>query len=1372
MKKMTPQQTVFALMALASTQVGAQYTYNGSGNWSMAANWSHATNDGEVPGTDLDEQAVIPGGSVVTLNSTQPNVRALRLQGGSGTATLNIEPGADLQFTTHSSWDSSIGRAGADGVVSQSGGDISINFLELGRDNGTTGEYFLSGGSLNISRGGHSATGGSSLIIGTADSNASGGTATGLLEISGGQFTTRSGVWIGGTSGTADATFSVLGSGASEIGIGTTNTGTDGHWTLNAGATLAVGVELSGLTKILVDDHGNGNSFATFEAGSLLDVDYYGDGQGGGTWTVLELENGDIVDNGLAFAPGVDTSIWSFQVDNSGANGILTVTAAGDPPGILGNWFTIEAEDHSGQSGTRLEDCADTGGGQNVAYISGGDWCRYDDVTLGDNALLNFRVARPDDTDDGRIEVRLGSPTGTLIGQIDVPVTGGWQSWETVSVPVAPVVGKQDIYLVFVESSTTNGGSLFNLNWWSKTAMVEAEDFDAGAGYRFETTGDVGGGQNLGWISDGEWMEYTIEVEEPGFHRLNFRVAAPGSDGSIDIVSNGQTLGSVSIGDTGGYQSWTTVSTFVELPNAGVQTLRLEFVVPSSGFNLNWFAYQEAPQPLQIVVGNTPKQQMRYGLDYERLWFWQGSNAVRDRFAQWSVDDCDVDYIRVAINAKYELTEGVFQEDAYFDADDSEGGGTNNDRIIPMMRDMQEANPDIKFFASPRPLNEAVSGVAWQPYPQWITGSSGSNSNFNFDEVKCSEYLLRYLILMKHHGFQISYMDLTNEWNHLNAQDVRDISALFDDYLDGTKPVIHPDYPDVTLTAEDIPLLIAPSAWSYSQGSSWMNGVRFSSYRQALDIAACHNTDKGGTAQDFADSVRERYVDDEGELLSVPVPEIWNTEVHGWKSTSNADEVLTFAYMMECINAGFSGLSGWLAVGFSNQGHCYIVNSQRSVKYYIFKKLANTSHRGFALDVNEPDEFKVYWDPDPDQQDADSAVTALIRGNLMTVWTLNHSNTDHLVNIIPSGRTISDEPIRFTRWSQYDGLGVEGETGMIANPGDDSFYATVQDNSAYCFEILLEPESVPYVRTEAEGFQTSDPGVSSTGGDTGIGGGAHLEGLTDGSWTSYPNVDLSHSASIRLRVAAAAGSPDGWIEVRTGSPTGPRIGRVAIPETGGWQNWWTVETPIEPTPGTHDLYLVYVEAKSNEQGTGPMFNLDWFELIQTEAPAALAGGPESGSAVSLSWDEVPGAIGYVIKRSSGAGGPYSVVDDTLTDTSYIDQGLTAGSAYHYVIAARYENGATSANSAELVVIPSDPITIGDLDFGLPAMSPSGDQVSIELANSELGHLYQGQQKKNLSEGEWSDVGDAVAGNGGSLMFEFPVDPGDDKCFYRFVIERQ
>ena len=1051
-------------------------------------------------------------------------------------------------------------------------------------------------------------------------------------------------------------------------------------------------------------------------------------------------------------------------------------------PSVFGQGTQIEAENYAAASGIRTENTSDNGGGLNLSFIDNGDWTEYSvNVPSAGSYQLDFRVAS--NNEGGTISMLSGR---TTLGSVAVPPTGGWQTWTTVSTTVSFAnAGTQTVRLNY----TGGSGSLFNLNWFSiqpPPVFVEAEDYLAQSGIRTESTTDTGGGENIGFIDNGDWTEYSVAISAPGDYEIAFRVASNAAGGNIIVEADRATLGSASVPGTGGWQNWTTVTTQVNFATAGTKTLRLNFAGGAGSiFNLNWFSLNVfVPQePLILTVGNEPKQRMRYGIDYERLWYWTGTASVRDRIAEWSVADCDVDYVRVAMNSKYELNEGVFDLNAYT----GDGGNPSNDRIIPMMQDMKDANPDVKFFASPRPLNEShndISGLSkddirWQPYPLWVTGASSYTSgSFDFQWEKCAEYLVKYLLLMKDNGFQITYLDVSNEWqsNVGGGRVTQDDMDNIHQYLHVTyfnDPWEHPEYPGLTLAPSDIPEFVAPSSWNYTQGSQWINNLDTGD-KEAISIVASHNTDRTGTAQDIVDATNNKF-NQPGDT----VPEVWNTEVHGWKSTSNADEVLTYAYMLECINAGFSGLNGWLARGTPGEGHSYIVNSQRSVKYYMFEKLTNTSNRGHALEVNEPEEFKVYWDSDPDQADADSAVSALIRGNLMTVWVLNHSDTDYPIIINPTGRTISDSPIKVTRWSQHDGISDEGETQTMQSATETSVEAIAQDNSAYCFEILLEPEVGSYTRFEAESYDNGNPSRFSTETTTDVGGGLNVNNINNGNWASYEDVDLSEATNIRFRIAAPSGRPDGEIEIRTGSSTGPVIGRTAIPVTGSWQDWLTIETPLEATAGTHDLYLVYTEAGSNQNGSATMFNLNWFELVSpdappTEAPFNLAEAPVSGTSVALSWDPVPGAIGYTVKRSTTSGGPYSIVDDSLTGTTFSDSRLTAGTSYYYVIVTRY-NGYESEESNEIEAVPSNPVSPESIVFGQMSLSDEGSNEQafrFSIMNSELGHMYQVHGSSSMELNDWMEVGEEQAGNGDILDFAMPTSETEAKYFYRVTVRQR
>ena len=143
----------------------------------------------------------------------------------------------------------------------------------------------------------------------------------------------------------------------------------------------------------------------------------------------------------------------------------------------LNPYSVVEAETMNRGQGIETE--ASTEGGRNVAFIENGDWTRVVGVGFGAGATrFEARVASA--TSGGNIQLRLGGPTGTLIGTCAVPGTGGWQTWTTVSCNVSGATGVQDLYLVFSGGS----GFLFNLNWWrfSTTAAGTAVSINAGGG--------------------------------------------------------------------------------------------------------------------------------------------------------------------------------------------------------------------------------------------------------------------------------------------------------------------------------------------------------------------------------------------------------------------------------------------------------------------------------------------------------------------------------------------------------------------------------------------------------------------------------------------------------------------------------------------------------------------------------------------------------------------------------------------------------------------------------------------------------------------------------------------------------------------------
>jgi hypothetical protein len=845
----------------------------------------------------------------------------------------------------------------------------------------------------------------------------------------------------------------------------------------------------------------------------------------------------------------------------------------------------------------------------------------------------------------------------------------------------------------------------------------------------------IGIGSSTG-DTDSRWEQNAgstlkVGIDYGGVSRIFIDDSATATTGTSAIFANGSML------DVGYYQTGSGGGTWtvMEVENGdiinnglalapGVDPGIWSFTIDNSGPNgLLKVTAAGNPNAIVLTVANSRKQMMRYGLDYERLWFWYGPTANTETVARWSMVDCDVDYIRVAMNCEYELTEGVYNLAAY------------TDRIIPMMKAMKAAKPDIKFFASPRPLDESTGyqNTRWQPYPYWITGDPGDGSSFSFKWQKCAEYLVRYVKLMKTYGFKIDFMDMTNEWNFITATHIRDIKAYMVDKLD----------------AADMPLIIAPSAWSYAQGASWLAGADTTAKKASIDIAACHNTDETGSAQDFANAV----------ALHLPGKEIWNSELHGWMGSSPSQEIPTTSYLFETIRAGFSGINSWLAIGTTAQQHCYILNNgttvTRNVKFHIFRKLSTTSNDGHALTVNQAAQL--------------TSTAALIRGNLMTVWVLNNNVSGVPIRITPTGRSLAESTVKRTRWNST--LDLEGLSEPIPATANSSVWSTVAGNSLYCYEILLNPIGHPYTKIEAESFD-SQSGVSAQA-CSDAGGGQNLTNISHADSLRFDNLAPGTGSTIRFRVARAAGTAESRIEVRQGSLSGPVLGSIAVPVTGGSQIWETLELTLAPSNSSASLFFKFIENGSS-LGTS-LFNLNWISITLPPIPDSLTSEPSSATQIKLAWTAAEGATGYKLQRSTIPGGPSTEIGGILTNTSYSDAGLTAGTRYHYVVRAVFDSGVESSASTQVSSVPSAPLVAADIALAAPVMGSAGNggmQFTLRFPQSGLGKFYQALSSTVLTSSSWSNTSPVLMGNGGALLIEVPLQSTENKCFYKVKVWRE
>jgi hypothetical protein len=352
--------------------------------------------------------------------------------------------------------------------------------------------------------------------------------------------------------------------------------------------------------------------------------------------------------------------------------------------------------------GVDIQACTDLvqSNGYNVAWMNAGEWMQYD-VSVALNGIYDIHLRLASNATGGKFHF---SANGADISKVtDVPNTGSWQNWQTVSVPdvilsqadrklrffvdnagfnasgfefefkgestavpagavSAKVDDENSVLLVVNKRLTTSlpmspadfeifvDGNLvqiqsveLNLNHhreitfgvdhtfqaseviqisYSGTDIqaedgtllemfqmmdvdntiaivhalpgrIEADDYFFQSGVELENTSDVGGGQNVGHLDGGDYMDYYINVPETRAYRVDYRTAALTEEGKVllQLVDDGgeiTVLHGVTFPPTGGWQSWTTTSKTAILTK-GVQHLRVAIDKPL--FNLNWFEF-------------------------------------------------------------------------------------------------------------------------------------------------------------------------------------------------------------------------------------------------------------------------------------------------------------------------------------------------------------------------------------------------------------------------------------------------------------------------------------------------------------------------------------------------------------------------------------------------------------------------------------------------------------------------------------------------------------------------------------------------------------------------------------------------------------
>lgn len=194
---------------------------------------------------------------------------------------------------------------------------------------------------------------------------------------------------------------------------------------------------------------------------------------------------------------------------------------------------------------------------------------------------------------------------------------------------------------------------------------IEAEHFNQMKGVDTEPCAE--GGENVGWIDSGDWMDYSIPIPVAGTYTMDLRVKGWNKDAKVQVKQGDINLATMNVYTD---DVWATVKSKEFLLPAGEITIRI--YADEGGFNLNWLAFNsndstgETPDPpvtdrINIAQHKTVTTSSNqdgllgtYAVDGDSDTRW-GSNWTDE---EWICIDLESEYSISAISLDWEVAAG------------------------------------------------------------------------------------------------------------------------------------------------------------------------------------------------------------------------------------------------------------------------------------------------------------------------------------------------------------------------------------------------------------------------------------------------------------------------------------------------------------------------------------------------------------------------------------------------------------------------------------------------------------------------------------------------------------------------------------------
>ena len=160
---------------------------------------------------------------------------------------------------------------------------------------------------------------------------------------------------------------------------------------------------------------------------------------------------------------GRSVAVEEFKYNADGSFPTIMPTDEGVKPLEKFNPYRkVEAETMAFSKGVKTEQNEQVG--VYVTDIHNGDYIKLQNVCFCNKVPRTFTARVASGLRGGAIELHIDSIHGQQLVSLDVPGTGGWEQWQTITADLTAIpTGAHDLYLVF---TGRKGPKLFNFDWW------------------------------------------------------------------------------------------------------------------------------------------------------------------------------------------------------------------------------------------------------------------------------------------------------------------------------------------------------------------------------------------------------------------------------------------------------------------------------------------------------------------------------------------------------------------------------------------------------------------------------------------------------------------------------------------------------------------------------------------------------------------------------------------------------------------------------------------------------------------------------------------------------------------------------------------